>query len=91
VASIPSGTPFYAASDRSRGRAVDGVTPPPIPYEAAIAAWADRVEAARLQLRWWRRVAIASMGLAVMLCVAALPLVSPTSVAHVVMVGTGER
>ncbi len=90
VASIPPRTTVYAASVHSRGRAVGSMMPPPIPYEAVIAAWADRVDAASLQLRWWRHAAIASMGLALTLCVAALPLISPMSVVHVVMVGTEE-
>lgn len=90
VASIPSRGTVYVASDNPREGAVDTMKPPPIPYEAAIAVWVERVEAARLQLKWWRVMALASAALMVTLCFAALPLISPTNIVHVVAMRAGE-
>ena len=90
VASFPPRVTVYAASAPKSAADTAAVTPPPIPYEAAIALWVDRVESARLQLRWWRRVGVASAGLLAMLCFAALPVINPTSVVHVVTVSAGD-
>ena len=40
--------------------------------------------------RWWWRVGLASLGLTVTLCLAALPNINPPSVVHVVTVSAGE-
>ena len=88
--SIPPRVTVYAASAPKCAADTAAATPPPIPYEVAIAVWVDRVESARLQLRWWRRVGLASLGLTVTLCLAALPNINPPSVVHVVTVSAGE-
>ena len=90
VASIPPRVTVYAASAPKCAADTAAATPPPIPYEAAIAVWVERVESARLQLRWWRRVGLASLGLTVTLCLAALPIINPTSVVHVVTVSVDQ-
>lgn len=90
VASIPPRVTIYAVSAPKSAADTAAMTSSPIPYEAAIAVWVDRVESARLQLRWWRRVALASMALTMTLCFAALPLISTSSVVHVVAVKTGD-
>lgn len=90
LASIPPRVTVYAASAPLCAADTVAATPPPIPYEAAIAVWSDRVEAARLQLRWWRRVALASMALTMTLCLAALPTINPSSVVHFVKVSATE-
>ena len=90
LASTPPRVTVYAASVPKCAADSAAVAPPPIPYEATIAVWVDRVESARLQLRWWRRVGLASLGLTVTLCLAALPIINPTSVVHVVTVSVGQ-
>ncbi len=58
--------------------------PPPIPYEAALATWIERVEAARVQRLWWRRAAIASVCLFSTIGVVAAQRGMTSSIVHAV-------
>jgi MFS family permease len=64
-----------------------GPRPPPIPYEAALAIWVERVEAARVQRLWWRRAAIVSLCLLLMISTIVALRGMTTSIVHVVAMG----
>jgi hypothetical protein len=84
VAAVPARTPVYTV--RSAGlTASAGPRPhrPPI-YEAALAIWVERVEAALVQQLWWRRAAIASLCLLATIGAVTAQRLTPSSVVHVV-------
>lgn len=64
-----------------------GPRPPPIPYEAALAIWIERVEAARVQWLWWRRAGIASLCLLLMISTIVALRGMTTTIVHVVAMG----
>lgn len=61
--------------------------PAPIPYEAALAIWLERVEAALAQMLWWRRAAIASLCLIATIGAVTAQRLTSFSVVHVIEAG----
>ncbi len=80
----------YSARSTVHPRSAGAVPrPPPIPYEATLATWIERVEAARVQRLWWRRAAIVSVCLLATIGAVTAQRLTPSSVVHVVE--SGER
>jgi predicted MFS family arabinose efflux permease len=86
VTAWPARTTVYTVQSAALAASAGLRRPAPIPYEAALAVWIERVEAARVQRLWWRRAAIASLCLLATIGAIAAQRVTAISVIHVVQI-----